>query len=117
MRFTSNSARILSSRLVSVIEPPKTRVTNGTRTGSSGCTSSVMTDAPEEPRLVTSPYPISPPAPVISVTGLRMRNRGQSLDNVREPSPRLGVLGQQRAQVEGHVRGGILSDHRVDRRR
>src|SRR5881296_1414316 len=38
-------------------------------------------------------------------------------DNVREPSPRPGVLGQQRAQVKGYVRGGILFHDLGDRRR
>ena len=55
-----------------MIEPVNSRATSGASAGSSGLTSSVMIDAPAAARRVTRPWPISPPAPVMSTTGLRI---------------------------------------------
>src|SRR5580765_5356283 len=61
-----------SRRLVSVIDPVNSRETIGASSESSGLTSSVMMSDPEAARRVTRPWPISPPAPVMRTTGLRI---------------------------------------------
>ena len=55
-----------------MIDPVNSRVTSGASVASSGLTSSVMIDEPDAGERVTRPWPISPPAPVMRTTGLRI---------------------------------------------
>src|SRR6266496_3643555 len=70
-RSTSNSARMRSSSAVSVIDPVNSLATCGATRESSGATSIVIIGELEA-RLETSAWPISPPPPVMRMTGLRI---------------------------------------------
>jgi len=67
-----------SSRLVSVIDPVKARAVSGASEASSGATSSVTMGDPDAASRVTSDWPISPPAPVMRMTGLRRARFSQN---------------------------------------
>ncbi len=70
---TSYCERMRSSSAVSRIEPVNSRATSGASVASSGLMSRVTTDRwPDSVSLVMRPWPISPPAPVMRTTGLRM---------------------------------------------
>src|SRR4051812_11023235 len=77
----------------------------------------------------TSAWPISPPAPVISTTALRMVTKttaggrpgqsARSLHDLRkraQAAPRLGVLADQGRQIERDVLSRILRRDRLDGR-
>src|SRR5262245_3547798 len=126
MRSTSNSARMRSSRLTSVIDPVNSRATSFASGRSSGLTSIVMIGGPPPSggaSRVISPWPISPPAPVIRTTGLRMFARPQlgttrrhqhvhgRVDDDDEHEPAY-VVERQRGHEEG---GDQHGGHRADR--
>jgi hypothetical protein len=68
----SNCASTRSSRAASVIDPVNSRATNGRSDGSSGAMSMVTIERPAAASRPINPCPISPPAPVTRVTGVRM---------------------------------------------
>ena len=70
---TSYWDRMRSRSAVSRIDPVNSRATSGARLASSGLTSRVTTEVrPDAVSRAIRPCPISPPAPVIRTTGLRM---------------------------------------------
>src|SRR5712692_2257614 len=106
-----------SSRLMSVIEPMNSRATSGASDASSGLTSTVMIGEPDPARWVTRPWPISPPAPVIKTTGLRIHLRHAAFPALQpflpippflplQPIPPFPALRRQQ-----HVDRGVDHDH------